>query len=34
LSDAALPEIAPEDIPTQASLDPVSVEVKPISFER
>ena len=34
LSDAALSEIAPEDIPTQASLEPVSDETKPISFQR
>lgn len=34
LSDAALSEIAAEDIPTRASLEPVNAEVKPISFQR
>lgn len=34
LSDAALSEIVPEDIPTHASLEPVSAEAEPISFER
>ena len=34
LSDAALSEIVPEDIPLHASLEPVSAEAEPISFQR
>ena len=34
LSDAALSEIVPEDIPAHASLEPVSAEAEPISFQR
>jgi AAA+ superfamily predicted ATPase len=34
LSDADLSEIAPEDIPTRASLEPGKARVKPISFQR